>query len=235
MPRWYVQLTGDDPKGPYSTEEIADRVVAGALPPDAPVCPEGDGRYFPLDTLPEFGVAIKDATGRPPRPRSTPPGSRSNPPPSRTSSPPGPEDRQMTTSPKSFRPPPLSSLGHPPMAGEAGISRGRGLLVGAVFANLAAALFWMAMLVYAAWAIATEVETRYGMLLLTIVVAGRIYTTWRLFPAPADVAWWSIGSNVAGLFIMLILVALRHVEAVLVFPIELVAAVLTYLARDLLA
>src|SRR5579859_1188437 len=78
MSRWYVQLTGDDPKGPYSTEEIADRVVAGALPPDAPVSPEGDDRFFPLDTLPEFGTAIKQASVRPPRPRSNPPPSRPN-------------------------------------------------------------------------------------------------------------------------------------------------------------
>lgn len=141
----------------------------------------------------------------------------------------------MSTGPKSFRPPPLSSLGHLSIEDEAVRGGGRGYLLGAVFANLAAALFWMAMLVYAAWMIATEIETRYGMLLLTIVVAGRIYTTWRLARSPADVAWWSIGSNVVGLLVMFILVAIGHVEAVLVFPIELGAAALTYLARHVVS
>src|SRR5215472_10105752 len=75
MPSWYVRLTGDEPKGPYTTEAIADRVIAGALPRDAPVCPVGDERWFPLETLPEFVLALKEAAARPPRSRSNPPGS----------------------------------------------------------------------------------------------------------------------------------------------------------------
>jgi hypothetical protein len=59
MPRWYVRLPGEEPTGPFSTEAIAARVHQGALPPTVSVCPVGDQRWFTLETLPEFTLALK--------------------------------------------------------------------------------------------------------------------------------------------------------------------------------
>lgn len=67
MADWYVYQHGGDPLGPWSTDTVADAILAGKLPPDVWVAAPGGPRWLRALDVPVIGRLVEGVPTKPRR------------------------------------------------------------------------------------------------------------------------------------------------------------------------
>lgn len=59
--QWFVGVSENEPVGPVTMDQLVRGSIAGKIPRDALVCPEGGTTWVPLRQLPEFRESVQQA------------------------------------------------------------------------------------------------------------------------------------------------------------------------------